>query len=157
MRRLLLALAMFTSLLPPAGLIAWGAASANTGSTDVHVTRPSTTPSAPPTTTTVHIDFGGKTYSCPAGENEKLHPLEQQAGELQLRIDSTRSQLTNIVAQLKKIDAAYPGHTAPAQIADKYNGLLKNGRALETTASQLVEQFNGIVTQHNSLLKADCS
>jgi hypothetical protein len=157
MRRLLLPLAMLTSLVPPTGLIAWGAASANTGSGDVQVTVPSTTPSASPTTTTVHISSGGKTYSCPAGENGKLHPLEQRAGELQVRIDTTRSQLKRITARLKTIDAAYPGHTAPAQIADEYNGLLRKGRALETSESQLVQQFNGIVDQHNSLLKFDCS
>lgn len=155
MRRLLLPLAMFTSLLPPAGLIAWGAASTNTGSTDVRVTVPSTTPASPPTT--VHIASGGKTYSCPAGENDKLHPLEQQAGGLQVRIDTRRSQLKDITAQLNKIDAAYPGHTAPAQIAGEYNGLLKKGRAVETTESQLVQHFNDVVDQHNSMLKADCS
>jgi hypothetical protein len=43
---------MFVSLLPPAGLIAWGAASANPRSNEVRVTAPPTTPSAAPTTAT---------------------------------------------------------------------------------------------------------
>ena len=74
-----------------------------------------------------------------------------------MRIDTTRSQLKRITARLKTIDAAYPGHTAPAQIADEYNGMVKKGRALETTDSQLVLQFNDVVARHNMLLKADCS
>jgi len=48
MRRLLLLVAMFTSLLAPPGLIAWGAASANTDSNDVRVMVSSTAPEAAP-------------------------------------------------------------------------------------------------------------
>lgn len=157
MKRLLLPLALFTSLVPPTGLIVWGAASANPNSNDARVTVPSTTPAASPTRTTVHLSSGGKSYSCPAGEDDKLRPLTQQAGELQVRIDTARVQLKDITARLDKINAAYPGNAAPPQVAAEYNGLLKQGRALDTSESQLVQQFNDVVDQHNSMLKADCS
>ena len=107
--------------------------------------------------TTIHLTFNGKSYECPPGTADKLKPIDQQIGELQVTLKSVRAQLGTKLARLKQLDAQYPGHTAPTPIADKYNGLLRAGRQLEAQETQLVSRYNAHVDQHNRIITSDCS
>ena len=107
--------------------------------------------------TTVHLNLNGKTYECPPGTADKLKPVDQQIGELQVTLKSVRSQLSTKLARLKKLDAQYPAHTAPRPIADEYNALLRTGRHLEAQETQLVTRYNAAVDQHNEIITSTCS
>lgn len=85
----------------------------------------------------------GKTYSCPAGTDSKLEPVDVRAG----RIKITMRQLRR---QIKALDARYPDHRAPAEVADRYNRMVKRDH-------RLVDAFNEAIDEHNAILEADCT
>jgi hypothetical protein len=147
----------------PVGFIGVSFATASKDSSasseSVTVTVPSTegTP-ATPTKATVRLRLNGKTYECPAGAADKLHPTDERVGGLQLELTSVRRTLAETVDRLKKLDKLYPGHTAPTQaIVNEYNGLVRTGRRLEARESRLVGAYNDAVDAHNHVLEADCS
>lgn len=151
MRRLL-PLAMLVSLWPVGAVaVSIAAASTHKSSQSVTVTGPSGSK------TTVHLNLNGKTYECPLGTGDKLKPVDQQIGELQVTLKSVRSQLRSKLARLRQLDSQYPGHTAPKPIADEYNGLLRTGRRLEAQETQLVTRYNAAVDQHNHIITSNCN
>jgi hypothetical protein len=128
-------------------------------SESVTVTVPSSAEApAAPKKATVRLRYGGKTYDCPVGAADKLHPIDERAGGLQLELTSVRRTLAQTVRRLKELDKLYPGHTAPTQaIANEYNGLLRQGRQLEAREGRLVSAYNEAADAHNHVLESECS
>lgn len=161
MSRRLLPLAMLVSLWPVAFIaVGLATASKHRSSNTVDVTVPSatTTPAATPHKATIRLKANGRTYYCPPDTQNKLKPINQRLGELQLEVTAVRRQLRQTIRRLSDLDKLYPGHTAPTQaIADEYNGLLRAGRRLDASESPLVRAFNTAVDEHNHVLETDCS
>jgi len=99
---------------------------------------------------------GRKTYYCPRDAADKLKPIDERLGELKLQLDSVRRELRDKLRRLRQLDKLYPGRSAPAQIADEYNGLVRSGRRLAARERSLVRTYNGAVDECNDVLKADC-
>jgi hypothetical protein len=163
MKRHLLPVAMLVSLWP-VGFIGVSFATASKHgrrkSESVTVTVQSTA-SAPATQNkkaTVRLRFDGKTYECRAGTANKLHPIDERAGGLQLELTSVRRTLAQTVRRLKELDKLYPDHTAPTQaIVNNYNGLVRKERRLAARESSLVHAYNDAANAHNHVLESDCS
>jgi hypothetical protein len=164
MRRVLLVVSMLVSLWPVGFIgVSFATASKHSRPTSesVTVTVPST--AGAPTTAkenkaTIPLSSDGKTYYCPAGTANKLHPIDERAGGLQLELTSVRRSLAQTIGRLKELDKLYPGHTAPTQaIVNEYNGLLRKGRALDARENRLVRAYNDAVDAHNQILRTDCS
>jgi hypothetical protein len=86
---------------------------------------------------------GGQTYSCPAGTQSKLQPIDIQSGRIKLT-------LQDVEGELRQIQAQYPGGRAPGAVVGQYNDLVRRDRALTTA-------FNNTVAQHNQVIQSDCT
>ena len=86
---------------------------------------------------------GGATYSCPAGTEDKLKPIDITSGRIKITLQDVRSQL-------RRLDAQYPNHVAPGPVVTRYNGLIRREHALVTA-------FNNSVAQHNQTIQSDCT
>ncbi len=162
MKRRLLPVAMLVSLWPLA-FIAVSLANASQhhrqGSETVTVNRPSTTSvSAAKKPATVRLRVAGKTYDCPPGTADKLHPVDQTLGKLQLDLGTTRHELRDKLRQLHRLDKRYPDHTAPTQaVADEYNRLLSTARRLDAREGRLVRSYNSGTDEHNRIVDTNCN
>jgi hypothetical protein len=163
MNRRLLPLAALVSLWP-VGFIAVSIATASRhGAQDnetvnVAVPSTSTTHSVAPKTAAIRLRLGGRTYECPPGTRNKLRPIDERAGELQLQLRSERRAFVATIGRLNGLDKLYPGHTAPTQaIANEYNSLLRKAHGLQAREARLVRAFNDAADAHNHVLQTDCS
>ena len=68
------------------------------------------------------LNLNRKSYECPPGTGDKLKPVDQEIGELQVTLKSVRAQLRSKLARLKQLDAQYPGHTAQARLPTNTTG-----------------------------------
>ena len=161
MKRRLLPVAMLFSLWPLA-FIAVSLANASQhqrqSTETVTVNRPSTTSvSAAKKPATVRLRVG-KTYDCPPGTADKLHPVDQTLGKLQLDLGTTRQELHDELRQLHQLDKRYPDHTAPTQaVADEYKRLLRTARSLDAREGRLVRSYNSGVDDHNRIVDTNCN
>ena len=85
---------------------------------------------------------GGKMYSCPPGTSDKLSPHDTRAGRITLT-------LRQVHREERKIDNQYPGRTAPAAVAARFNGLIRRHK-------RLIAAYNESVDRRNAILEADC-
>ena len=85
---------------------------------------------------------GGQSFSCPEGIEARVEPIDIEAGRVKVTLRRVRKQL-------KAIDRRYPGKAAPADVADRYNGLVKR-------ENRLVDAYNDSIGEHNAVLTADC-
>ncbi|MGH2959048.1 MAG: hypothetical protein ACRDKE_05545 [Solirubrobacterales bacterium] len=91
---------------------------------------------------TVTISGDGKQYSCPSDVGENFD-------EMAIRLGRDEITSRRIRRQLRKIDRAHPGKTAPEAVAKRYNSLVEREK-------RITRDYNKIVDQHNDVLKSEC-
>jgi hypothetical protein len=128
------------SAATPAG----ATSTSTTGDTDTPepTSTPETEPESSPPRESIN-GGNGKTYSCAAWVSSKLDDIDQE-------IEAGRKRTRKLNRTLTQIKQDYPSGTAPAPIADRYNGLLTKYRVR-------LRQNNRLVDRYNSKLKADCT
>ena len=84
----------------------------------------------------------GKGYDCPRGTTDKLKPHDRRAGRIKIT-------LRQVGKERRSIEAQYPGRTAPAEVAGRYNALVRRH-------NRLVTAFNSEVKKRNAVLEAEC-
>ena len=87
-------------------------------------------------------DGDGKPYDCPRATRAKFEPHDIRAGRIKIT-------LRQVKKELRTIEARYPGRTAPAAVADRFNALARRH-------NRLVAAYNGEVEKRNAILEADC-
>lgn len=94
-------------------------------------------------TVTLPTEVGGKSFSCPAGTSDKLSPIDELSGRIQLTLQDVRREE-------KAIEERYPGRTVPRAIVTQY-------KALVSRDDRLVARFNRSTDAHNAVIDSDCS
>ena len=87
-------------------------------------------------------DQSGPGYSCPAGIDSMLAPIDETSGRIKLTIQ-------DVDAKIDQIDAEYPGQYAPGLVVKRYNALVEREH-------ELTDEFNDSVDRRNAVLEAEC-
>jgi hypothetical protein len=160
MTKILLILAMSVSLWPVGMIVvtaAGGSSGADTASAPTDTagaaalagaqpateTPTSTSTPGPRTAATHTVETNGKTFSCSL---LVLAPIDAAAA----RSKREKSSFTRLKRAINRINRQYPGKTAPASVANRFNSLLARYDASVT-------RFNADVDHYNRLLKDKCT
>jgi hypothetical protein len=81
---------------------------------------------------------GARTYSCPVTSLSEIDDADHT-------VKRRDRLLAKQQRQLDALDRDYPGHTAPAAVAQRYNALLAKARAQLKWTNRAVDAYNGLL------------
>src|SRR5262245_30168371 len=85
-------------------------------------------------TVTIKGDKGGPAYSCPGDIDNKLAPIDEQVGRIQLTI-------RDVEGEIRRLEARYPQRAVPAPILKQFN-------ALYDRDDDLIQAYNQSIDEH---------
>lgn len=108
-------------------------------------------------TQTVQLEFDGNSYSCPQDTADRLNAMKRELAVLKLKVQAVKRLARAEDAELTKLDDAYPGGSAPSEVADRYNKLLATYKRHVRLHDSRADAFNTAIDAYNDLLRDECS